>query len=83
MNSTALTIIILFGLPVLCGTVIALAVLLRGGVSAKNKQLEAQETKLLQELHHGLAKMEKRIESLETLLIEHEQITPREPTNPL
>lgn len=31
------------------------------------------ESKILQEMHHGLSKMEQRIETLETLLLEREK----------
>lgn len=34
---------------------------------------EVEETRLIQEVHNGLLKMEKRVESLETLLIERDR----------
>jgi len=35
-----------------------------------NRQAQAEETRLMQELHEGLEKMEERIEALETILLE-------------
>lgn len=43
-----------------------------GGGSKANKQTDAEETEMIQEMYHGFRKMEKRIESLETLLLDDE-----------
>ena len=45
----------------------------RGGGSKRSGKTEAEETRLIQEIHHGLVKMESRIESLETLLLDSER----------
>ena len=45
----------------------------RGGGSKRSGKTEAEETRLIQEIHHGLVKMESRIESLETLLLDTER----------
>lgn len=37
---------------------------------AGNRQDQADEARLVQELHHGLERMEARIEALETILLE-------------
>ena len=37
---------------------------------AGNRQAQADDVRLVQELHHGLEKMEARIEALETILLE-------------
>ena len=42
--------------------------------SAESRQ---EETKLIQELHQGLGRLERRIESLETLLLEQEKANER------
>jgi hypothetical protein len=44
-----------------------------GGLSKKNKQSQAEETKMIQDIYYGLSKMEERIESLETILIERQR----------
>lgn len=45
----------------------------RGSGSKKSRKLDADETRLIQEIYHGLGKMEKRVESLETLLLDDER----------
>lgn len=45
----------------------------RGGGPKRSGKIEAEETRLIQEIHHGLVKMERRIESLETLLLDTER----------
>ncbi|MCG8640615.1 MAG: phage shock protein B [Desulfobacterales bacterium] len=44
-----------------------------GGLSKKDKQSQAEETKMIQEIYHGLSKMEERVEALETILIESQK----------
>jgi phage shock protein B len=38
----------------------------------RNPQQEAEEARLMQELHHGMARLENRIENLETVVLERE-----------
>ncbi|PCJ51494.1 MAG: phage-shock protein [Candidatus Hydrogenedentota bacterium] len=45
----------------------------QGGGGKKSKQADADETQLIQEIYHGLSKMEERVESLETLLMQSEK----------
>ena len=45
----------------------------RGGGTKRSGKVEAEETRLIQEIHHGLVKMDRRIESLETLLFDEER----------
>ncbi len=45
----------------------------RGGGTKRSGKTEAEETRLIQEIHHGLVKMERRVESLETLLLDTER----------
>ncbi len=45
----------------------------RGGGPKRSGKTEAEETRLIQEIHHGLVKMEHRVESLETLLLDTER----------
>ncbi len=49
--------------------VIALMIL-KGG--KKSTQFEPEETKIMQEIHKGLEKMDRRMESLETILFDKE-----------
>ncbi|MCP3873733.1 MAG: phage-shock protein [Desulfobacteraceae bacterium] len=44
-----------------------------GGLSKKEKQAQSEETKMIQDIYYGLSKMEERVESLETILIERQR----------
>jgi len=44
-----------------------------GGLSGKNKQAQTEETRMIQDIYHGLSKMEERVEALETILIERKK----------
>ena len=44
-----------------------------GGLSRNEKQSQAEETRMIQDIYHGLSKMEERVEALETILIERQR----------
>ncbi|MFH2091557.1 MAG: phage-shock protein [Pseudomonadota bacterium] len=44
-----------------------------GGLSQKDKLSQAEEAKMIQDIYHGLSKMEERVEALETILIERQK----------
>ena len=44
-----------------------------GGLSKKEKQTRTDETQMIQDIYHGLSKMEERVEALETILIERQK----------
>ncbi|CCK82211.1 MULTISPECIES: phage-shock protein [Desulfobacula] len=44
-----------------------------GGLSSKDKQTRAEEAGMIQDIYHGLSKMEERVEALETILIERKK----------
>ena len=75
---TAVTIVglifafILAVLGIIFGSVISLARIGKGGSIRKGEQFHADETRIIQEIYQGLSKMEKRVESLETILLEKE-----------
>jgi phage shock protein B len=65
MNTGNTAIICVFAVPVvaiICGTLVSLI------KRAPSKESNPEDIKLIQELHQGLGRMEKRIESLETIL---------------
>lgn len=66
-------VFVVFGSLVAMVLIISLTflALVWGRRGAKSNQ--AEESKLIQEIYHGLAKMEERVESLETLLLERER----------
>ncbi|THB81593.1 MAG: phage-shock protein [Desulfobacteraceae bacterium] len=42
-----------------------------GGISKKDRMANAEETKMIQDIYRGLSKMEERVETLETILMDH------------
>jgi phage shock protein B len=64
---------------VFCGAVMALAVvggtilmairLIKGGGGREDRRQAAADTRMLQEIYQGMARMEERVEALETILI--------------
>ena len=62
------SIIIIIGM--VAGTILMAIKMRHGGVSRKSRQNYAEEAKMIQEIYHGLSEMEKRVESLETILME-------------
>ena len=72
---TVMILSIIFG-----GTVLALAVIggtillgikiLKGGLSPSSRRSQAEEAKMIQEIYEGLSRMEKRVEALETIILD-------------
>ena len=58
---------LLAGVTIVCWTIVRLVT---GG--GRGNAASAEETQLMQELYHGLSKMEQRVEALETLLLERD-----------
>lgn len=67
-----LIILIVVGLPVLCATLVILAMLFRGKQSQRRELSDQEETRLIQELHQSMSRLERRIESIETIVLESE-----------
>ena len=73
MDTGTLVVLLLFAIPLLAigGTFSLKALKILKGISPEqNQQLQAEETRLIQEMHRGLARMEERVETLETLLLD-------------
>jgi hypothetical protein len=51
-------------------TVILIIRTAKGGSARKREKTDAGETEIIQEIYQGLTKMDKRIESLETLILD-------------
>ncbi len=73
-----LILTIVFGSIILClaiiGSTILMAIkILKGGVSRKDQGIQAEEAKKIQEMYQGLSRMEGRVESLETIILDHER----------
>lgn len=68
-----IVICLIFGTPLVAvlGVIFLVALkILRGNPSKTSQKLQADEAKLIQQIHQGLTKMEERVEALETILLE-------------
>ncbi len=76
MTPAILAIMLIFGLPILVVggffVIWSLKIITRGGPRHEAERL-SEETRLIQEIHRGLSKMEERIEALETILLDPER----------
>jgi len=61
---------LVLGLAIIGSTILMGIKLLRGDASRRGQRLQAEETKLIQEIYQGLSRMEKRVEALETIIVE-------------
>ncbi len=73
--NTVLIVAIVFGSMValaalVCGTILALVKTRRTGLTPTGRKAQADEAAVIQELYRGLSRMEKRVEALETILME-------------
>lgn len=71
MTETILILIIIFGAVLLALGIISFT-FLKLVQGRRSDQLNADEAQIMQELYHGFGKLEERIESLETLVLERE-----------
>ncbi len=60
-------------LATVCGTILVAMKLRHGSLSVKSREAQAEEAATIQEIYQGLTQMEKRVESLETLLMEKQR----------
>ena len=70
---------IVFGGTVLClaiiGSTILMAIkIVKGGISRKGQQNQSDEAKIIQEIYQGLSEIDKRVEALETILVDDERV---------
>ncbi|MGJ3243631.1 MAG: hypothetical protein ACFE0O_11860 [Opitutales bacterium] len=71
--SDALEAFILIGLPILCGTIIALVAILKGKSGKKSEARDRDETRTIQELYQRLSKLADRLDALETIILDQER----------
>lgn len=60
-------------LAIIGGTILMAIKILKGGVSRKNQNKQAEEARLIQEIYQGFARMEERVEALETILLDQDK----------
>ena len=70
-----LILVIIFGCSVLAlaiigGTILMAIKILKGGLSRTDQKAQAEEAKMVQEIYDGLSRMEQRVESLETIILD-------------
>jgi phage shock protein B len=69
---TAVFGLILLALAIMGGVGVAILRLIKGPQGKRAAQADEEEARMIQDLHKGLKRMESRIESLETILLERE-----------
>lgn len=75
MSVAELAVVLFIVIPlaaVVGGVFLAALRILRGG-SKDHGRLDAEEARTIQDIYHNLQRMEERIESLETILLDHER----------
>ena len=77
MHEVAIVAIV-FGSIILILAIIPVTILLvirlfKGGLSRTDRKMQAEEAKMIQEIYQGLSRMEERIETLETILLDREK----------
>ncbi len=73
MRPDVLAVIMIFGIPVIAiigGIFLSALKILKGSPGKQRNGTDASETKMIQEIHLGLTRMEKRVETLETILLD-------------
>jgi phage shock protein B len=76
MDHGALAILLIFGTPfvaVVGGLCLKGLKIMKEAASRQSQHFSTEETKLMQELYQGLARMDERVEALETLLLNRER----------
>ena len=63
-------IIMLAIIPV---TIVLIIRLFKGGISRTDRKKQAEEARMIQEIYQGLSRMEERVETLETILLDREK----------
>lgn len=64
---------IVLALAIIGSTILMGLKIFKGGVSQKGQKSQSDEARIIQEIYQGLARMEERVESLETILMERER----------
>ena len=76
MSAVLIVLIVFAGLvlslAVIGGTILMSIRLRQGGLSKKDREQQMNEAEMIQEIYSGLSKMEKRIDALETILMERQ-----------
>ena len=75
MSVGLVAVILIFGtgvVAVIGDFIVKLAKVLKGDSSGGGRTMDADESRLVQEIHQGLSRMEDRLEALETIILGRE-----------
>ena len=64
---------IVLALAIIGGTILMAIKIIKGGGSRKDQKHLAEEARMVQEIYQGLSGLEKRLDSLETILFDREK----------
>lgn len=64
---------IVLALAIIGSTILMAIKILKEGLSRKGQRLQAEETRMIQEMYQGLSRMEERVEALETIILDRER----------
>ena len=64
---------IVLAMAVIGSTILMAIKIIKGGLSRKKQKYQADEARMIQEIYQGLSRMEERVESLETILLESDK----------
>ncbi|MBN1102380.1 MAG: phage-shock protein [Deltaproteobacteria bacterium] len=61
---------LVLGLAIIGSTILMAIKIVKGDASRKGQRLQADEARVVQEIYQGLSRMEKRVEALETIILD-------------
>jgi phage shock protein B len=64
---------IVLALAIVCGTILMAMRWRHGGISRQSREEQATEAGMIQDIYHGLSKMEERVDALETILMDRKR----------
>jgi phage shock protein B len=76
MRTGSLVLLLIFGpiFAAVVGGIFIKALKIWKGISPEqNRQFQAEETRLMQELYQGLSRLEERVDALETILLDRKR----------
>lgn len=77
MHTVPIVAIVFGGLVlalVIIGSTILMALkIIKSGVSAKKRQSQTNDAKIIQEIYQGLSRMEERVDALETIISDYKR----------
>lgn len=60
-------------LAIIGSTILMGLKIVKGGLTSKNRKTQTDEARMMQEIYQGLARMEERVEALETIIMDRER----------